>query len=297
MKKNTKDHLASILAILIATGLSLISLDGGIQYNGFPALFICMSCVFIIHWIIFIPSYILRTERYFDITGTIAYLSIIVFAVYFITVLDQSPLSQRSSIAIFLVLVWSIRLGLFLFVRVIKAGEDKRFKDVKLSFSKFFMYFNISGLWVFLTTINFLTMVLNNNPYINDIYFYLGLFIWIVGFYIEVLADEQKRRFKLNISNKDKFISSGLWKYSRHPNYFGEIVLWIGMAIMTLPTLRGWEYISLISPIFVYFLLTKSSGVPLLENQADKKWGQLPEYQEYKNITPVLFPFYNQKGS
>ena len=289
MKNNIKDHIASILSVIIALVVSFLSTQNSNQHS--YILFICMSSIFMIHWIIFIPSYIFKTEKYYDITGTIAYLSMILVALYFIIIVNGEELSIRSLVSTLLVLIWAVRLGIFLLLRVVKAGEDKRFENVKLSFSKFLMYFTISSLWVFLTTINFLTMLLHNSVLINDIFFLLGLLIWIFGFIIEVVADEQKRRFKLNLDNKGKFISSGLWSYSRHPNYFGEILLWIGMAIISLPVLLGWEYITLISPLFVYMLLTKMSGIPILEKQSDERWGNKSDYQNYKKITPVLFPF------
>ncbi len=289
MKNNIKDHIASILSVIIALVVSFLSTQNSNQHS--YILFICMSSIFMIHWIIFIPSYIFKTEKYYDITGTIAYLSMILVALYFIIIVNGEELSIRSLVSTLLVLIWAVRLGIFLLLRVVKAGEDKRFENVKLSFSKFLMYFTISSLWVFLTTINFLTMLLHNSVLINDIFFLLGLLIWIFGFIIEVVADEQKRRFKLNLDNKGKFISSGLWSYSRHPNYFGEILLWIGMAIISLPVLLGWEYITLISPLFVYMLLTKMSGIPILEKQSNERWGNQSDYQNYKKITPILFPF------
>jgi steroid 5-alpha reductase family enzyme len=108
---------------------------------------------------------------------------------------------------------------------------------------------------------------------------------------IEVTADNQKSAFNDNPANRDKFISTGIWSYSRHPNYVGEIVLWLGATIFAVPSLAGGQLISLICPVFVYLLLSKLSGVPLLEAKAEKKWGGNREYQEYKRKTPVLFPF------
>ena len=91
--------------------------------------------------------------------------------------------------------------------------------------------------------------------------------------------------------NKDNFIKSGLWSISRHPNYFGEILIWFSISIICYPALSGWQNITLFSPVFVYFLLVKISGVNLIENSAEKKWGNIPEYQDYKKNTPMLFPF------
>jgi len=104
------------------------------------------------------------------------------------------------------------------------------------------------------------------------------------------MADAQKSRFKADPGNRGKFIQSGLWSRSRHPNYFGEIVLWTGVMIIALPVLQGWQWVALVSPLFVILLLTRVSGVPLLEKKADQAWGGQPEYEAYKKQTPVLIP-------
>ena len=118
----------------------------------------------------------------------------------------------------------------------------------------------------------------------------IGLLIWAAGFGIEAAADLQKSRFRADPANKGTFIHSGLWAWSRHPNYFGEITLWIGVALIALPVLQGWQYVTLISPVFVILLLTRVSGVPLLEKRADEKWGGQEDYEAYKTRTPVLVP-------
>ena len=118
----------------------------------------------------------------------------------------------------------------------------------------------------------------------------IGFLVWLFGFGVEVIADSQKSAFNANSANKDKFIRSGLWSWSRHPNYFGEIVLWIGVMIIAMPILQGWQWATLISPIFIIILLTRISGVPMLEKRADEKWGGQPEYEAYKANTSVLIP-------
>ena len=123
-----------------------------------------------------------------------------------------------------------------------------------------------------------------------DVFAIIGLLVWIFGFAFEVIADTQKSRFNANLENKGKFIQTGLWSRSRHPNYFGEIVLWVGVAIIALPVLQGWQWVAMISPVFVTLLLTRVSGVPQLEKKADKKWGGQEEYETYKKNTPVLIP-------
>ena len=291
MSSIAKDYLNIIVVILFAFVISSAGAHNSIYSNGYPILFLCMCASFLVHWIVFIPSYFAKTEKFYDITGTVAYIALLYIASKLTSVSFGDQLHIRSKIAIGLVLIWAIRLGVFLFIRVIKVGEDRRFREAKKSFSKYLLWWTMSALWVFLTTANALTLIINNTNIFNDLFFYFGMSIWCFGFLFEVIADEQKRKFNANKNNKDHFISTGLWSISRHPNYFGEILIWIGMAIIAFPTLQGWQYVTLISPIFIYFLLTRISGVNLLEDRAEKKWGGNDDYKKYKKEIPVLIPF------
>ena len=281
--------LIIILTILIPSTLSLFISDNSISINGYPVLFYCVLISFTIHLIIFIPSAIMKNEKFYDFTGMIAYLSIIIFAI-------QQKYIQIHSIDIYslvlslLISIWTLRLGIFLFYRVLKVGEDIRFKDVKNNALKFFVWFSISSLWVSLTTMAAMNVVTSKNYNKDLTLLCIGTIIWIIGFLFEIISDYQKIKFKNNASNKNKFIDSGLWSISRHPNYFGEIILWIGIYIITLPSTSGLEYLGIISPLFVIVLLNKVSGINLLEASADKKWGSSKEYQKYKKITPKLIP-------
>ena len=281
--------LIIILTILIPSSLSLLISDNSISINGYPVLLYCVLISFTIHLIIFIPSAIMKNEKFYDFTGMIAYLSIIIFAI-------QQKYIQIHSIDIYslvlslLISIWTLRLGIFLFYRVLKVGEDIRFKDVKNNALKFFVWFSISSLWVSLTTMAAMNVVTSKNYNKDLTLLCIGTIIWIIGFLFEIISDYQKIKFKNNASNKNKFIDSGLWSISRHPNYFGEIILWIGIYIITLPSTSGLEYLGIISPLFVIILLNKVSGINLLEASADKKWGSSNEYQKYKKITPRLIP-------
>ena len=291
MNHNIKEYSISLICILIAFLVSFAAAQNGPSYNNYPISIICMSLSFIIHWIIFIPSYICKTEKFYDITGTVAYISILITTVYLLNVVNDEGILLRSILSTIFVMIWAVRLGIFLFKRVIEVGEDKRFKVAKKSFSKFLMFFNISALWVFLTIVNVLTMIINNADSVTDIFFIVGFSISIIGFIIEVVADMQKRKFRINMANKGQFITSGLWSISRHPNYFGEIMIWVGISFVTLPVLIGWQFITLISPIFVIFLLTRVSGINLLESAANDKWSTDKNYQDYKHKTSILIPF------
>ena len=291
MNSNLKEYFSVVIIISIAVLISIAGANGGKNYGSMPILFICMIISFLIHWLVFIPSFLAKTERYFDITGTVTYLSLLGLAFCLTIQTTGSVLESQSILLIFLVAFWSLRLGTFLFVRILKDGEDKRFRDIKVSFSKFLLGWTLSALWVFLASANALTAIINNVPFKGDLFTYVGTALWVLGFLFEVISDEQKRKFRADPANSDSFISHGLWSYSRHPNYFGEIVLWLGIAFISFPTLVGWQFVTLISPVFVLLILTRVSGVNLLERKADETWGEFPAYKIYKKKTPVLVPF------
>lgn len=187
------------------------------------------------------------------------------------------------------------RLGPFLFRRVRRAGKDDRFDEIKRSFSRLLLTWTLQGLWVSLTLATALAAVTSTEPKGLDLFVFIGLAVWALGFTLEATADLQKSRFRGDPANKGSFITSGLWAISRHPNYFGEITLWTGIAIVAFPVLRGWQFVTLISPVFVYLLITRVSGVPLLEKKADTTWGGQEAYQVYKRRTPVLVPFLGRR--
>jgi steroid 5-alpha reductase family enzyme len=286
MKEADRNAIISIpIVIIIAFLLGLAGSQGGQMIAGIPLYLVCFALAFLIQWIVFIPSYTNQTEMYFDLTGSITYLTVVTVAV-----LLSKPADARSLILFALVAIWAIRLGSFLFMRIKKAGEDRRFRELKTSFPRFLMTWTLQGLWVCFTLAAALAVITSTVRVPLGWVAWLGLLIWIVGFGIEVIADRQKNQFREDPNNAGKFINTGLWAWSRHPNYFGEIVLWIGVAIIALPVLRGWQWVSMISPVFITLLLTRISGVPMLEARADEKWGGQEDYEAYKANTPVLVP-------
>ena len=240
---------------------------------------------FLIHWLLFIPAFLFKTEKFFDLSGSLTYLSVMIYVVFS----KNNFQDQIGNIVLAsLIILWAVRLGSFLFFRIKKAGEDKRFREIKTSFTRFFMVWTISGMWVSLCSMCALTAIASNNGVVLNYLFYFGLVTFFVGMSIEVISDNQKTQFRKDPKNKDRFINTGLWSRSRHPNYVGEITLWSGVAIISFSSLEGWQYVSLISPIFTYFLLVYVSGVPQLEESGQKKWGHMKDYQDYIKKTPSL---------
>lgn len=278
-----------LITLAIATAIAIAGSQQGASYSlagmSIPVLLVCAAVSFAINWLIFLPSWLAQTEHYFDLTGSLCFITLALLA------LNLSPNQDlRSIILTLLICIWAARLGSFLFFRVRQDGSDGRFDAIKPVFTRFLVTWSIQALWVFVTSAAALTAITSTHRAPLEAVAYVGICLWAVGFLIEIMADRQKRSFRAVPANDGKFIATGLWAWSRHPNYFGEILLWLGVAMVAAPVLSGWQLVSLVSPVFVILLLTRVSGIPLLEARSDKRWGEEPEYQRYKQNTPVLIP-------
>lgn len=274
-----------LIGVLLGASVAWLGSHDSTSIRGVPVFSAIIGFAFILNWIVFIPSYLCHTEKFFDLTGAVTYVTATLGALLFANGLDLRALLVGG-----MVIVWAVRLGSFLFLRIHRDGSDSRFDQMKYDFWQFLMTWTIQGLWVSLTASAALLVITSESKVEFGFLGVVGSVIWLIGFAIEVIADWQKSQFKSNPANQGKFITTGLWAWSRHPNYFGEIVLWTGIAIMAVPLLERWSWFVLISPVFVYFLLTRISGIPIQKKRADERWGHLPEYQAYIEKTPVLVP-------
>ena len=275
---------SSIINIIISIAVIFATL-GFAELSGSELVVKTAWYVLVIHWLAFIPALIFKTEKFYDLTGSICY----AFSAIYVYLQSYGMFLSLSFFISLAILIWTLRLGSFLLKRVMDAGEDKRFRTIKTNPTQFFMTFNLSALWVVICSLCALTAVSNGVLEVKPI-FYMGLLVFIIGFLIEVIADNQKTAFRAVPENANSFITTGLWSVSRHPNYFGEVTLWLGIAMMSLPYLEGVQYWTLISPIFSFVLIYFVSGVRMLEARANVKWGENPEYLEYVKKTPIFFP-------
>ena len=282
-----KITITSLIAILVSISLALAIAAAagshGVRIFGVSVFALCAMAAFLINWLAFIPANAAKTEHYYDLTGSLTYLSLIGLAATL-----SSPLDLRATLMVALVGIWALRLGSFLFSRIKRDGKDDRFDEIKPNSMRFFVAWTLQALWVVITSACAITVITSEIRVPIGWFAYIGCAIWVFGFAVEVIADRQKTRFKQNAANRGRFISTGLWSWSRHPNYFGEMVLWSGVAIIALPVLAGWQWLTLISPIFVYVLIRYISGVNKLEEKADAKWGNDSAYQEYRSKVPLL---------
>ena len=279
----SKSALGIVASLIIAVLILTAGSQGSVSFGGYPLFALCGSIGFALHWALFIPSYAFKTEHYFDLTGSLSYITTVAAAIVF-----NPSLDLRDLIICAMITVWALRLGSFLFWRIKKDGQDKRFIVMKTKFTWFLMTWTIGGLWVLVTLAAGLAALTSSISEVLGVLIYLGVALWLFGFVVEVTADNQKTEFRKNPDNRNRFITTGVWSWSQHANYFGEITLWFGLALVSLPVLSGWQLATLISPVFVYFLLTKVSGIPLLDRLAKQKWGTDSDYLSYTQATSKL---------
>ena len=286
-KSSRSSLIAIIVALVIGALVALAGSQGGATVGGIPLFALAVAAAFAIQILAFIPAMLLRTERFFDLTGSLTFLAISVALVLMTPMPDA-----RSWILAAMVILWAARLGSFLAMRVHKAGSDGRFDEIKGSPVRFLQVWVIQGAWVSITAaaawIAISTDAASRAPigWLTVV----GIIVWVAGMTIEIVADAQKSAFRADPRHKDEFIRTGLWSRSRHPNYFGEIVIWVGVFLTAAPVLGGWQWVAILSPLFVILLLTRVSGIPLLEARAEKKWGDRADYIEYRESTPSLIP-------
>lgn len=286
MDRPEQQSLVAIpITVLIGAGLAVAGSHGGQTVFGMPVFALCIGVAFTMQWIAFIPAFLKQTEMFYDLVGSVTYVTVVALAVIFSTENDA-----RTVLLFVMVCAWAVRLGSFLVRRIHARGEDRRFRGIKTSFTRFLLAWTVQGLWVSFSLAAALAAMTSSLRIEPGPIALAGFLVWAIGFAIEIIADRQKSRFRDAPGNAGKFISTGLWAWSRHPNYFGEIILWIGVAILAAPALSGWQWLTLISPVFVIVLLIRISGIPMLEERADKTWGGQAAYEDYKARTPVLLP-------
>lgn len=188
-----------------------------------------------------------------------------------------------------MILLWALRLTVYLFVRILRIQRDPRFDGVREHFWKFLRFWVFQGLVVW-------TLMLPATLWFPkaagwDAFKGAGLLIWAAGLVIETLADLQKYRQKTTPRGRARWVESGLWKYSRHPNYFGELLCWWGVFLYVATDLEGLGALAALGPLTLTVLLVFVTGIPILERQADRQWGRDAAYREYKERTSVLIPW------
>lgn len=284
-----KRLLVILLVTSVGGGVAWFAGGGSVAFGGVSVLVWCALWSFGLNWLMSIPAIIWKTETFYDLVGSVTYISTFVMALWMVSV--RALLGAVGWLVAVFVWMWALRLGSFLAIRIHRSGRDDRFVDIKRSASRFLIAWTLQGLWVFLTSLAALIVITStqaNREIGWSVWF--GSVMWVVGFLIEIVADAQKSAFNAKPENRGKWVDVGLWRFSQHPNYFGEIVLWLGVFVMGFEVYVGWQWLACLSPLFVILLLTKVSGIPLLDKRAKEKFGDDSAYLAYKQRTNVLIP-------
>lgn len=231
----------------------------------------------------FVVSILLRRNDIVDLAWGPGFLLVALASMYY-----MNNFSDKVLLVTALVAVWAVRLALHIIPRLRSKTEDFRYRQWRRQWGKwvyvrsFLQIFLLQGLFM---------LVISNGVIINAHqssafvwYNGLGLVVWVIGFVFETAGDRQLDEFLANPANKGKIMTSGLWRYTRHPNYFGEVAQWWGIFLIVLPSV--YWYPALVSPLTITLLILFVSGIPLLE----KKFADKPGYKEYARRTSVFIP-------
>lgn len=242
--------------------------------------------ILVLQIIFFIYAAVKKTDKVTDLSYGLTFV-ITSLALYLLNI-EYSSLFKILLLVI--VVIWGLRLAIYLFVRIIKTGKDKRFDGVRENFKKFGSFWLLQAISIFVILLPTTNILISKDEMSLNWISYIGLGISVLGIVIESIADSQKFIFKSKKENKGKWVSTGLWKYSRHPNYLGEIMMWVGIFLYCLVYINGIGFITILSPIYITVLLVAVSGIPTLEKEYDKRYRGSKQYQDYKKNTGILFP-------
>ena len=247
-------------------------------------IFTPVAIVVLINGLGFVLAYLLQTDKFTDILYSLSFIALVISAIDF-----RIGLRGAHLVIALMVVIWAIRLGSYLFARIKKMGRDERFDDMRPSAVSFLGFWLLQTLSVIVIGLPVIIALANDSEQVSSITM-LGAGVWALGLLIESVADRQKSTFRSDPGNMGKFIRTGLWRYVRHPNYLGEIIVWTGVFISCIPFLDGPEWVAIISPLWIFILLRYISGIPLLEATAKEKYGASVEYKQYTESTGRLVP-------
>jgi steroid 5-alpha reductase family enzyme len=230
----------------------------------------------------YIWAYFKQSDHLTDISYSLCFIGLSAYLF-----IREGDYSSEKIILLGMVTLWGLRLGGFLFYRISKMGKDYRFDAFRSSWSGFLKFWILQSVSIWIIALPVIFGLSAGQP----VFFKAGFSLWLIGWIIEAVADYQKFVFKSKAENRNNFITSGLYSRIRHPNYLGEILIWTGIFIYTIPVLSGWSWLAVISPVWLVILLVFISGIPLIDSNAIKKYGNDPAYKEYRKKSWYLLPY------
>jgi steroid 5-alpha reductase family enzyme len=245
---------------------------------------------FAIQAIFFIFAAWFKTDKVTDFSYSLTFIILTLIAF-----LQNGAFAPLQTVVAMAVLIWAFRLGMYLFIRILNIGKDTRFDDKRGDPLKFLGFWVLQAVTVWIVMLPVTAFLSMDQLHGWSALSIIGAILWIIGFTVEAVSDSQKYRFKNIKANRGKWIDSGLWKYSRHPNYFGETVLWWGLFLVMAPSFEGLLYLTIAGPLFITLLLLFVSGIPLLEKSAEERYGDNEAFREYRKRTSIFIPWFPGK--
>jgi steroid 5-alpha reductase family enzyme len=244
--------------------------------------------VLIIQLLFFVFAALKKTDQVTDLSYGLSFVLLAILTYL------QIKGSLQAMLLTIVISIWGVRLAGFLFMRIRKLKKDARFDGIREKFWKFAQFWLLQGvsIWVImLAALVFYSKNLNTITLNPLAYVFLG--VAVLGIILETIADNQKFAYKNDAKHSGHWADVGLYKFSRHPNYLGELLMWWGVFGFIAPTLMGWEWLTIISPLYISLLLLHVTGIPTTEKRNDKIYANNKEYGEYKKRTGLLLPKFN----
>ena len=240
--------------------------------------------------LVFLFAFKYQTDKLTDITYATTFGVIAIALLYLYSDMDHTYRLLLCAMPV----IWAIRLGAYLFRRVLIKGKDHRFDAFRHIWWRFGRFWIIQGTSIWVIALPYIVALSSTTEQadaaLQSIWLPIGVVVFLIGFLIETIADAQKFKFRSNPENEGKFMAEGLFKIVRFPNYTGEIIVWTGIFMACIPVLQGFEWATIISPIWIVGLLVGLSGIPFLERSNKKRYGHLESFQKYKKETKKLLP-------
>jgi len=254
-----------------------------------PILFGLLICL-AINLLVFGFAYNFQTDKLTDITYASSFA---ILALLYYILFERAYSIYRLALLI-MVVVWAVRLGGYLLRRILRKGVDHRFDNIRPYFKSFLKFYLLQTISIWIVSLGFIEGLTASESEVvaatSSFLFPLGVILWAIGLVMQTVADAQKFSFRNQVSNDGKYMDRGLFSIVRFPNYTGEILVWIGIFVVVIPVLQGIEWFSIVSPLWIIFLLVRVSGIPFLERSNAERYGHLAEFLTYQRSTKKLIP-------
>lgn len=238
----------------------------------------------------FVVAALRKTDALTDLSYGLSFVAIV-----WLIGIEKAPLTPLSALLVSMVTLWGIRLATYLFIRVLIIKQDKRFDGVRENPLKFGLFWLLQAVSIWVILLPTTAAISSNHTNTIALWQWLALAGWIIGLTIETVADWQKFVFKLKPENKGKWIATGLWGVSRHPNYFGELLCWWSIFALVAPQLAAWSWLTILGPLHISVLILFVSGIPTLEKHYAKVYAENAAFKRYQRRTSLLIPWFNRK--